>query len=459
MTNKTQKMSGHLMLFFIALTITGTSLFSSCTKQNEANFKVNQGNHAGNYSSEVLDKWMTMQIRLMRNATGIPNQAFSRHFAYAGVAAFEAISPGVPPLNRMLKINGLTSLPVASPAVHYYLPANVNAALAAINRSMFPNANHSDKTAIDSLENALKQEFLTSRSLSVINASEKFGQDVATAVFQWSESDGYKTAGAPYSPPAGPGLWVPTAPAFANASTPYWGNLRPIIKGSTNNTEIPAPLPYSTDPNSGFYKMVKHVYDVSQTLTDAQKEMAVFWRDVPGVTSPGHWLSILQQAISKTNASLEKAAIAYALTGAAINDGLIACWKMKYHHNLIRPISFIRDVMGHGSWSTLLGTPPHPEYPSAHAVLSVAAGEVMDKIFSSVQGFTDNTYNYLGMAPRNYPSFSAIGHEAAQSRLYAGIHYQQGIDAGIWQGKKVSENILNITPSKAGTGSISFQSK
>jgi hypothetical protein len=68
----------------------------------------------------------------------------------------------------------------------------------------------------------------------------------------------------------------------------------------------------------------------------------------------------------------------------------------------------------------------------------------MQFLFGNIGSFTDHTYDYLGFAPRKYNSFMAIGEEAAQSRLYAGIHYQPSIEAGIMQGRKVAENILNV---------------
>jgi len=387
---------------------------------------------------------MTLQIRLMRNATGIPNQAFSRPFAYSGIAALESIAPALNPIDGFQhKWNGLSGLPASQHPVTYYYPANVNAALASINRSLFPNASAADKLGIDSLENALNSEFLATQSFLLIELSSEFGKRVATAVFNWSESDGYKNAGSAYTPPSAPGLWIPTAPAFANAASPYWGNNRTVIINSTINSQPGMPIAYSTDPESDFYQMVKEVYDVSQNLSADQKAMALFWRDVPGVTSPGHWLSILQQTIHQTNTSLEKAALAYALTGSAINDALISCWQTKYHYNLVRPITYIRNVMGHGSWNSFITTPAHPEYCSAHASLSAAAAESMQQIFGDVGSFTDHTYDYLGFAARTYPSFIAMGEEASISRLYAGIHYKPSIEAGLKQGKIVADNIFN----------------
>jgi hypothetical protein len=439
MTTTSFKMNRHSIAGFFAATIIAGLLLISCHKNDPPN----NGNSASSYSSEVLDKWMTMQIRLMKNSTGIPNQAFSRFYAYTGIAALESLAPGLPSSsNNYRKWNSLTGLPASSHSSHYYYPANINGAMAAINKALFPNASVADKAAIDSLETALNESFLTTQQPSRITKSSDFGKAVAAAVFNWSEADGYKIAGSTYTPPTGPGLWVPTPAAFAAASTPYWGNNRTVITGSIANTQPAAPVSYSADPASPFYQMVKQVYDVSLTLTDDQKAMAMYWRDVPGVTSPGHWLSITQQVIRQTGTRLDKAALAYALTGAAVNDGVISCWKAKYQYNLVRPITYIRDIMAKGTWNSYLGTPPHPEYPSAHAVLSCAAAGILDKLFGNVGSFTDHTYDYSGFAPRTYTSFMAIAEEAGQSRLYAGIHYQPSIDAGIIQGKKVAANIF-----------------
>ena len=434
------KLNRRFVSFFLPATIS-VLLFGSCKKDDQ----FPNSNHPSLYSSEVLDKWMTLQIRLMKNATGVPNQGFGRHFAYSGVAALESLAPGLPG-NWASKWNGLTGLPTNNHSVKYYYPANVNAAMAAINKAFFPNASAVDKMAIDSLEAALNESFLITQTSGLLNTSAEFGKAVAAAVFNWSESDGYKNASNPYTPPVGPGLWKPTPPAFAAAASPYWGNNRTVINGSLNNTQPPAPVSYSTDPNSVFYAMAKQVYDASLTLTDDQKNMALFWRDVPGVTTPGHWLSILQQVIHKTHARLDKAALAYALTGSAINDGAISVWKAKFQYNLVRPITYIREVMGYSTWNSFIGTPAHPEYSSAHSVLSGAAAATLEKLFGNIGSFTDHTYDYLGFPSRTYNSFTAIAEEAGQSRLYGGIHYLPSLHAGLVQGRKVAANIFSKPP-------------
>lgn len=196
--------------------------------------------------------------------------------------------------------------------------------------------------------------------------------------------------------------------------------------------------------------MVKQVHDASQALTQDQKDMAIFWRDIPGVSSPGHWLSILHQTLQLKKVSMAKAALAYALSGAATNDALIGCFQVKYQVNLLRPITYIRNVIGQGDWNAHITTPAHPEFPSAHSALSGGAATVMESLFPDVQGFVDHTYDYQGMGARSYSSYTGIAVEAGVSRLYGGIHFQPSIEAGLQQGKKIGQNILrNCIPSNS----------
>lgn len=433
-------------VYFAALTL--ALGIGSCQKFDDIFDHHNPGKSGKptSYSSEVIQKWASLQVRLMKNTAG-PNHGFTRHFAYSGIAAWESIAPGMPASVQLKKEwNGLTGLPQVFGNKKYYWPANANAALAEINRSMFPTANAADKAAIDSLENALNDVFLTKTTAEALQNSAQFGKLVAMAVYNWAQTDGINDVNPPYVVPVGDGLWKPTAAGQVPA-TPYWGNNRPVVKGATTGTFVPAPPAYSTVPGSPFHNMVKEVYDAVKNVTPDQNAMAIFWRDVPGVTTPGHWLSIVQQAIDNENASLAKGALAYALTGAAINSAAIAVFKVKYHYNLVRPVTYVREVIGDNAWNTLLGTPAHPEYVSAHSSLSMAVASVLDKLFGGSGHFTDHTYDYLGFAPRTYNSYLAIAEEGGKSRLYAGIHYQFSIDKGLWQGKKVAANILDRCPS------------
>jgi hypothetical protein len=415
--------------------------FFSCTKHDSGH---QDNRSAANYPNGVLDKWIVLQVRLMRDATGKPNVAFCRPFAYSGIAAYASILPGLSGDQWPdIRWNGLSGLPQADKWKMYLWPESLNSAMAEMNRKCFPKAVAADSMAIDSLESAIEGSF--SLNPVILHLSKTFGASVADAVFNWGETDGYMHASDPYTPPVGTGLWVPTPLAFAAASTPYWGNIRPTIWGSTDHTQPgPPPFEYSENPGSDFFKMVQRVYDASQSLTPEQTAMALWWKDIPGgVTSPGHWLNIVRQVLQQTHAGLGKSALAYALTGAALNDAAISNFGSKYKYNLVRPITYIRGVMGFSTWNSLLPTPPHPEYPSAHAAISASTAAVLYNLFGNIGSFTDHTYDYLGWAPRTFPSLKAIAIDAGNSRVYAGIHYQPSIDSGLKQGNKVAGNIID----------------
>jgi membrane-associated phospholipid phosphatase len=140
--------------------------------------------------------------------------------------------------------------------------------------------------------------------------------------------------------------------------------------------------------------------------------------------------------------SLAETAAAYATTAIAMHEAIIATWKFKYTHNLIRPVTYIQQHM-ESQWLPLIVTPAHPEYPAAHATLSAAAAYALTQTLGNNVSFTDRTYEDIGLAPRTYASFEVAGGEAGLSRLYGGIHYAPSINAGASVGKQVAQNVAN----------------
>ncbi|HXB31365.1 MAG TPA: vanadium-dependent haloperoxidase, partial [Puia sp.] len=362
-------------------------------------------------------------------------------FAYSGISAYESIDPGLASWKN--KYNGLSGLPETEKNKRYDWSASVNASLAEFNRSFFTssNLNATDLAAIDSLENAIYSTF-NGDGNEVLNRSVAFGKSIADAIFAWSLTDSYIQNNAlPYTPPVGPGLWIPTSPALP--AGPFWGNDRRIIANSGDNDAPGSPIPYSTDPSSDFYKEVNDLYQASKVLTTDQKNMALFWRDVPGVSTPGHWMSIAQQAINQSHSRLDKAALAYALTGICVNDAVITVFHYKYVYNQVRPVTYIRGVIGDVTWSSFIPTPNHPEYPAAHAVVSQAAAEGLTAVFGNIGPLTDHTWDYLGFPARTFNTFREFALDAGNSRFYGGIHYQPSINTGLIEGKTVGSNIVN----------------
>ncbi|MDB5192873.1 MAG: phosphatase family protein, partial [Segetibacter sp.] len=246
------------------------------------------------------------------------------------------------------------------------------------------------------------------------------------------------------SPLLNPANWMPTG-AATNPLEPYWGKVKCFAMATSAACTIPSSVPFSTVPGSGFHNMATEVYNTVKNLTTEQRNIALWWADDAGATStpPGHWVSIIGQVVNTKNIGLGKASEAYALVTMSMADAFISCWDAKYQYNLLRPVSYIKQhIAGGNTWSTVLNTPPFPEYPSGHSVASGAAADVLTALFGNI-AFTDQTGASLGYASRSYTSFHHAAQEAALSRLYGGIHYREAIDNGLVQGKEVAKAVFN----------------
>ncbi|NTV84739.1 MAG: vanadium-dependent haloperoxidase [Bacteroidales bacterium] len=244
--------------------------------------------------------------------------------------------------------------------------------------------------------------------------------------------------------PSGPGYYEPTPPAFIPPIHPYMGNCRTFVKGSIDNTIPPPPIAFSEDRQSPFFAMVDEVYRVSQQNDDEKVATALFWDDFPNgktLTGGGHWESILKNVMTQLNMSFIEGARVYAELFITMQDAAIGCFKAKYTYNLLRPITYIHKYMHQPDWHSLIVTPPHPEYPAAHATVSMAGATILTSILGNKVSFTDDTYAYRGYKPHHFNNFTEAGREAGMSRLYGGIHYLPSIEAGYKQGENIAVNI------------------
>ena len=412
------------------------------------------------FSSDVVVRWLNMQLDMLRVplAAGATSQAANRAMAYCGIAAYESVVPGMPAYQTLAgQLNGFPEMPSAEPGKGYHWAASANAALAEMNRRLFPGASAPNRAQIDHLENTLHANYATETDAATLELSVAFGKEVAARVFVWAAADGSANVNSPYIPLpqfVGAGSWVQalaggnpfvtTPPNNPQPTNPYAHQLRLITPDVTIGTALEPPPPYSADHSSPFFAMVKDVYDKSQALTPAQIAMALYHRDAPGYPGGGHFVAILSQVLVKAGSMLDVAALAYVKTGIASFDATTICFVNKYTYNLERPISYIRRVMGQTGWNALFNTPGHPEFPSAHAVNSAAIATALTDVLGDNFQFTLNTYSYLtpSLPDRSYNSFHEMAKEMSDSRVLGGIHYQASCDKGLWLGNKVGQNIL-----------------
>lgn len=411
------------------------------------------------YSAEVATEWFGLALLLTQQTPGMSPPVAARALAYLSLALYESVAPGMPdPRSLAGQLNELQSLPWAQPDEPLHWPTVANTAMASMTRMMFPHATAENKVRIDLLERSLPQKLARDFDPQRVNAevrtrSETFGKLMAMALMTWARTDGGHEAWGPlrrdqanYVPPSGAGQWSPTPPAYAPALLPWWGSVRPFALPAADACPAPAPPAYSEEAGSAFQRETAEVHRISQAATQEQRQVSLYWADDPlkTPTPAGHWSFIATDQLRTGKASLARAARVYARLHLAMADAFIATWKTKYSVNLLRPVTAVQLTIDSQWVPTLMHTPPFPEYPSGHSVLSSAAARVLEYEFGSNTRFTDNTHNDRGWGPRSFASFRAAADEAAVSRLYAGIHFRSGIEGGKVQGRCVAERVIGL---------------
>jgi PAP2 superfamily len=389
--------------------------------------------------------WFDLALELIRTTPGFSPPVASRALGYAGVALYEAVVPGIPRRHSLVgRLDGLTRVPRPAAGEHHW-PTVANSALAAGVRLLFPTTPSGNVAAIDALDRSFGEPARATLPRAIYDRSVARGADVARHVFAWSTTDGghegFLRNFPPYTPPSGPGRWVPTPPAFQSALQPFWGANRSLLRSARRIDAPGPPPPYSETSASAFHAEALECYRVTGELTAEQQAIARFWSDDPGQTPtpPGHSVSILTQVVRALDLSLDRAAEAYAKVGIALADAFISCWRTKYRYNLLRPVTYIRSLID-PSWTPLLVTPPFPEYTSGHSVQSGAAAAVLTDLFGDL-AFTDHTHDGRGLPPRSFNSFQEAAQEAAISRIYGGIHFRSAVELGLQQGARIGTRV------------------
>lgn len=404
---------------------------------------------ASDHDASVPIHYFDFSLELVKETPGFSPPVVARAFGYMGLTLYEAVVPGIPThASTEGIIYGLQEVTDADPEADYHWPTVANNAMALILDSLFRTATPANKDSLAFIRNFYNELFAYQLPSQVYEDSRLFGEAIGRDILDYSRTDGAHEGFAnnfppSYIPPVGEDLWVPFG--MQTALQPYWGQNRPFLAIDTTQETLPdPPVPFSTTPGSDFYEEAYLVYETGITLTPERTNIALYWADGAGTITPaGHSVSILNNILVREDANLEEAALAYAKLGISISDAFLACWKAKYIYNLCRPVTYIRQHID-STWLPLIATPPFPEYPSGHSSQSGAMYTVMTDMFGEPYAFIDSTHGTNHGGPRAFNSFYNAAYEAAQSRLYGGIHYEMGNIAGFGLGINVGNNVIDL---------------
>jgi PAP2 superfamily len=257
------------------------------------------------------------------------------------------------------------------------------------------------------------------------NAGVTIGLRTAEELAARAREDGADRTWDPRLRPADrPGVWRAAPPLNVYApSEPLAGTWRTWLVGRVEGISTPEPVAYDSPR---YWRETREVWDVARTLTAGQRKIADEWNlDKGSVTPVGVWNRKMLQALKEAGHGSARSARVAAAANAAMYDALVACWHVKYRYWTLRPVNAIRERYD-ADFLPYLYTPPFPSYVSGHSAVSGAAAEVLGALF-----------------PERAERFAAMAREAADSRLYGGIHFRSDNEEGLQLGRRVGRIALD----------------
>jgi membrane-associated phospholipid phosphatase len=242
---------------------------------------------------------------------------------------------------------------------------------------------------------------------SDITAGLELGRAVAAKVIDWGRADRSDT---PWTGtvPTGPCRW--RSETGAAPAMPLAGTWRTWVLKSGDQFRPGPPPDCASDLGKAEAAFVR---DFPRTFNS--NEAAFYWQGPRSI-----WNRTISEKIVeyRLDNNPPRAARAYALTNIAWYDTVVACWDGKYTYWQIRPYQ--------QGTTPVFPTPNHPSYPGAHACSSGASAWILAYLF-----------------PRDAASLNQRAEEAAESRIWAGIHYRSDTDAGLALGRSVAQLVID----------------
>ena len=272
-----------------------------------------------------------------------------------------------------------------------------------------------------------------------------WGKTVADAILAWRATDGSDAVLPPYTTAGLPGRWAPTGAALTPVFRQF-ATMTPFAIASPSQY-LPAPPPSLTSARyAQDFNEVKALGSANSTIrTPEQTQTAQFWAsDTPTAI----WNRVADDLIDQQGGSLLPEARLLARMNLAMADATIAIWNAKNHYDTWRPITAITqagldsnpDTSPDPTWTPLLTTPSHQEYPAGHPGLSNAATSVLATFYRDRTTFTATSANIAGVT-RSFTRFSDAVAQVKNARVWGGIHFRSAVVTGAGMGGEVAQYV------------------
>jgi membrane-associated phospholipid phosphatase len=230
------------------------------------------------------------------------------------------------------------------------------------------------------------------------------GRAVAERVIAQSMADGSSVPPTGIVP-TGPCKWTGTNPGNQAAA-----NWTPLLL--TSPSQFRSPAPPACD-SAGVQAEAETVRAFPRTFVTNYK--AFYWQSPEGLQTWPYRYADQWMFEDGLDRNPPRAARVYALIAATQFDAFIASQDGKFTYWYLRPHQLNPAIV------PLFPVPNFPSYPSNHSTFSASRSEMLAYLFPTRAAF-----------------IRAVGKEAGDSRIWAGIHYPMDNVAGVELGKSVA---------------------
>ncbi|MEH3053019.1 MAG: vanadium-dependent haloperoxidase [Patulibacter minatonensis] len=284
-------------------------------------------------------------------------------------------------------------------------------------------------------DRADQQLFLTQQSAGGGEGVKLADQLARKAAERWVASRAFDgldvdAVNVPFTPPAAaPGVWQPTLPAFGGAVQAGQGKGRPFVDPQVAKQVAPEPPAIDSEQVIADLTEIDRLGGTSPSQTANRganrTRIARFWSQ----SSVGAFTTILRQIVLGEGLSLSAQVHLLSVFHRVTTDVQIATYASKYKYLRWRPVTALRTDDGNPNtpydptFTPLINTPAHPEYPSGHVAYATAAERVFKALIRPIpEGAINVTSPVLPGTVISYLNWDTITDDNVNARVWSGIH-------------------------------------
>ena len=269
------------------------------------------------------------------------------------------------------------------------------------------------------------------------------GEQVAAAILAERATDGTSTPDT-YRPITNPGVWVPTTPPI----TEQYARAKPWAMKSPDQFRPGPPPQLSSAIYTRDYNETKTLGDAKSAARTAEQTALVrFW---PTPRLALGWHAAARQLAVARELPLDECARFFALLNMGSANSFIADWDAKFTYNYWRPVTAIRNGDQDGndatereaSWTPMVPTPMHPEYPSQAAISAGVALGVIESLFGPNPAVPITVEDPADAKKTRTVTVAQMAEEHNNVRVWGGIHFRNSLMVATDMGRKIAAHII-----------------